>query len=198
MLGTAMPEPRESRVEVRAESPSDVSAIRSVHDQAFGGPYESRLVEMLRRAGRMVLSLVAVAGDDVVGHVVFSPVTVEPPSPDLRWVALGPIGVLPAHQGLGIGSRLVREGLDQCRTMACDGVVLMGAPEYYSRFGFAQGSEWGMTSEFGDGPAFQVTELRQGALDEFEGAVLFSPEFRKTVAPNPGYAGLQPRRLPLT
>ena len=173
-------------MEVRAESQGDALAIRSVHEQAFGGPLEARLVEMLRKADRAVLSLVAVACGDVVGHVMFSPVTVEPPSPDLRWVALGPIGVLPAHQGLGIGSRLVREGLDRCRSMACDGVVLMGAPEYYSRFGFVQASEWGMTSEFGDGPAFQAIELRQGALEECEGTILFAPEFRKAMAPHSG------------
>ena len=135
--------PSASTVEVRAESQGDALAIRSVHEQAFGGPLEARLVEMLRSADRVVLSLVAVAEGNVLGHVLFSPVTVEPPSPDLRWVALGPIGVLPAHQGRGIGSRLVREGLDRCRSMDCDGVVLVGAPEYYSRFGFVQGKRVG-------------------------------------------------------
>ncbi len=166
-------------MEIRPESPGDAPAIRSVHEQAFGGPYESTVVEMLREADRAFLSLVAVAAGDVVGHVMFSPVTVEPPSADMRWTALGPIGVLPAHQGRGIGSRLVREGLYRCRSMGCDGVALLGEPGFYSRFGFVQASKWGMTSEFGNGPAFQAIALRQGALEECEGMMLFAPEFRK-------------------
>lgn len=164
---------------IRDEHQSDVLAIHNVHERAFGGQYESRLVEMLRNAGRVSLSLVADVEDEVVGHVLFSPVTFDPPLVKHRWVALGPIGVLPEYQGRGIGSVLVRRGLDQCRSAGCDGVVLLGSPGYYSRFGFVQASHHGLSSEFGSGPAFQVSELRQGALEEVEGKVLYPPEFRQ-------------------
>ena len=154
--------------------------IQNVHKRAFNGQYEQRLVEMLRNACRVSLSLVAVVEDQVVGHVLFSPVTFDPPLEKHRWVALGPIGVLPEYQGRGIGSRLVRRGLDGCRSEGCDGVVLLGPPRFYSRFGFAQASQHGLSSEFGSGAAFQATELRQGALADIEGQVVYPPEFRQT------------------
>ena len=140
---------------------------------------------MLRDSGRMVLSLVAVVADRVVGHVCFTSVTVDAPAGS-RWAALGPIGVLPELQGQGIGSQLVREGLRGCRSRRCDGVVLLGAPGYYSRFGFVRADEHGLASEFGGGPAFQAVELRKGALRETRGVVRFAPEFREAEEPPQG------------
>ncbi|MDE2718580.1 MAG: N-acetyltransferase [Chloroflexota bacterium] len=165
---------------IRDEHQSDVLAIHNVHERAFGGDYEPRLVEMLRNAGHVTSSLVAVVEDQVVGHVLFSPVTFDPALAEHGWVALGPIGVLPEYQGRGIGSRLVRQGLDRCRSAGWDGAVLLGSPGYYSRFGFVEASHHGLSSEFGDGAAFQAAELRQGALEEIEGKVLYAPEFRET------------------
>ena len=167
-------------MKIRDEDQNDISAIQNIHRRAFGGDYEPKLVEMLRNAGRVSLSLVADVEDEVVGHVLFSPVTFDPPLVKRRWVALGPIGVLPEHQGRGIGSRMVRQGLHECRSAGWDGVVLLGSPGYYSRFGFVQASHHSLSSEFGDGAAFQATELRQGALEEVEGKVLYPPEFRET------------------
>ena len=164
----------------RDEDQSDIPAIQNIHRRAFGGNYEPRLVEMLRNAGRVSLSLVAVVEDRIVGHVLFSPVTFDPPLAKHRWLALGPIGVLPEYQGRGIGSCLVWRGLDGCRSEGCDGVVLLGSPRYYSRFGFVQASQHGLSSEFGGGAAFQATELRQGALADIEGQVVYPPEFRQT------------------
>ena len=143
MLTGTMCLPGAKTVGIREENRGDALAIRSVHEQAFGGDYEPRLVDMLRDVNRVILSLVAIVTDQVVGHVLFSSVTSEPPSEDSRWAALGPIGVLPNYQGQGIGSRLVREGLGGCRSRGCVGVVLLGAPEYYSRFGFVRASEHG-------------------------------------------------------
>ena len=164
---------------IREEGPDDSKAIRHVHRQAFGGDLESRLVDMLRDAGRVTLSSVALVEDRVVGHVLFSPVTVEPLPGESRWAALAPIGVLPGHQGQGIGSRLVREGLAGCRTRSFDAVVLLGAPEYYSRFGFVRASDFGLTSVYGSGPEFQAVELTRGALSASGEArlVRFAPEF---------------------
>ena len=175
----------ESLLRIREEDPGDGLAIRLVHEQAFGGPYEPRLVEMLREADKVILSLVAVVADQVVGHVLFSPVAFEPPLHDSRWVALGPIGVMPDHQGQGIGSRLVREGLDRCQSRGYDGVLLLGAPQYYARFGFVRAGDHGLTSEYGTGPAFQAVELRPGALEEADGNILYAPEFGKAAAQFP-------------
>ena len=164
-------------VEIREEREGDAPGIRSVEELAFGEQDEAKVVDMLRASDRVVLSLVAVDGGEVVGHVLFSPVTVESSPPDSRWAALGPIGVLPDRQGGGIGSRLVREGLALCRSRGWDGVVLLGHPGYYARFGFVPAGNHGLTDPYGGGPAFQVIELRQGALEQVAGAVRFAPEF---------------------
>ena len=174
-------------IEIRQESESDAPAIWSVQEQAFNEEDEAKVVDMLRASDNIVLSLVAVAAGRVVGHVLFSPVTVESSPADSRWVALGPIGVLPDYQGRGIGSLLVREGLELCRLQGCDGVVLLGAPAYYGRFGFVPASGYGLTCVYGGGPAFQVIELRQGALEQITGAVRFAPEF-DAFAPDGGQA----------
>jgi putative acetyltransferase len=164
-------------LETREEIEGDAPAIRRVQEQAFEEEDEARVVDMLRASSSVVLSLVAATAGRVVGHVLFSPVTIESSPADSRWVALGPIGVLPDHQGKGIGSCLVREGLDICRSRGCDGVVLLGDPAYYGRFGFVPASDYGLTCVYGDGPAFQVIGLQQGALEQATGTVGFAPEF---------------------
>lgn len=164
-------------VEIREEAEGDAPAIRIVQGRAFAEEDEARVVEMLRASGRVVLSLVAVGDDEVVGHVLFSPVTVESSPPGSRWAALGPIGVLPEHQGRGVGSLLVREGLARCRAQGWDGVVLLGDPAYYGRFGFVPAGDYGLTNPYGGGPAFQAVELRRGALERVAGVVRFAPEF---------------------
>lgn len=174
-------------VHIRREGQDDSQAIRHVHSQAFDGDLEARLVGMLRDGDHIVLSLVALVGDRTVGHVLFSPVTVEPHPGESRWAALGPIGVLPAHQGRGIGSRLVREGLAGCRTRGFEAVVLLGSPGYYSRFGFVRASDFGLTSEYGSGPEFQAVELTKGALSGSGETrlVRFAPEFEEVSRESP-------------
>ena len=172
---------------IREEEQDDSPAIRHVHSQAFNGDIELRLVDMLRDSGRVILSLVAEVEDRVVGHVLFSPVIVEPRPRESRWAALGPIGVPPDYQRQVIGSQLVRQGLAGCRSRSCDTVVLLGAPQYYSRFGFVRASDFGLTSEFGSGPEFQAIELTGGTLRKGGGPrlVRYAPEFEGVSRPVP-------------
>jgi putative acetyltransferase len=163
-------------MEIREERAGDREGIRRVHVAAFGGDGEARLVDLLRERGKAVISLVALEADDVVGHVLFSPVTIDEPG-TARPLGLAPVGVLPAFQGNGIGSSLIREGLGRCERAGYDVVVLVGAPPYYARFGFQAAKPYGLDNEYGVNEEFMVHELQNGALLHAKGLVKYAPEF---------------------
>jgi putative acetyltransferase len=158
---------------IRPEGPFDVPAIHAVHLAAFGTDVEARLVEALRAAGRLSISLVADAGGAVVGHVAFSPVTVGATAGGL---GLAPVAVLPGVQGRGIGSRLVEEGLKHARSSGVPFLVLLGEPGFYARFGFRAASAHGLADEYGGGAAFQVMDLTEGGIPPEGGLVRYAPE----------------------
>ena len=127
-------------MEIRPERPGDEDAIAKVIEAAFAlaehrDGTEPQIVENLRNAGALTLSIVAVEHGSVVGHVAFSPVTID--GEDLGWFGLGPVAILPDQQGNGFGSALVREGLTRLQNAGAAGCVLVGEPAYYGRFGFA-------------------------------------------------------------
>src|SRR5262245_38064758 len=117
---------------IRPERAGDEAAIRAVHRSAFPADAEARLVDRLRANGKARVSLVAEADGLVVGHVLFSPVTVEGRSTCVG-LGLAPLAVAPDHQRRGVGSALVREGLAACRRQGCGFVVVLGHPAYYPR-----------------------------------------------------------------
>jgi putative acetyltransferase len=168
-------------MEIRDERVGDEDAIRRLHREAFGGDFEVRLVELLRERGKAIVSLVAVEAGDVVGHVLFSPVTVDG-SQAPRALGLAPVGVLPAFQGRGIGSSLIREGLRLSVSASYDVVVLIGAPGYYTRFGFQAGTPLGLANEYGVNDEFMVLELRKGTLHGVSGLVRYAREFAEAEA----------------
>jgi putative acetyltransferase len=165
-------------VVVRPERAGDESAIRAVHERAFGRPQEAALVDALRAAGAHVVSLVAEDDGVVVGHVLFSPVGVEVGDPGL---GLGPVGVRPDRQRCGLGSLLIRRGLAECRARGHQLVVVLGEPGFYRRCGFVPASAHGLRCEY-DAPAdaFMVLELLPGALAGRRGLVRYRPEFADT------------------
>jgi len=124
---------------IRTETPADAKAIEEVTLTAFTGlfsdnPTEHLIVNSLREADALSLSLVAEKDAGIVGHIAFSVVTVD--GVDIGWYGLGPISVLPEFQKQSIGSTLIKKGLEQIRNMGGKGCVLLGSPEYYQRFGF--------------------------------------------------------------
>lgn len=124
---------------VRAERPGDADGIREVTATAFAGMAfsdgsEPRIVDRLRADGDLSLSLVAEAAGTIVGHVAFSPVAIE--GGEGGWFGLGPVSVRPDRQGQGLGGRLIEAGLAELRERGARGVVLVGDPRYYARFGF--------------------------------------------------------------
>jgi putative acetyltransferase len=162
---------------IRPERPEDVPGIRHVNRTAFDTVAEADLVDALRQQARPIVSLVAIEGEAVIGHILFSPVTLLP-HPELPMMGLAPMAVLPAMQRLGIGSALVRSGLDECRRLGCAAVVVLGHAEYYPRFGFKAASAFDLASEY-DVPAdvFMALELEPGALRHKAGTIRYHPAF---------------------
>lgn len=139
---------------IRPESPADVDTIDAVVEAAFGRRDEADLVRALRAdsSWRADLSLVAVEGDRIIGHIAFTQATVDG-SPVL---ALAPLAVAPDHQRHGIGSTLVREALRRVSAGPTATVVVLGDPAYYGRFGFQPARQLGITGPFGDIDEFQA------------------------------------------
>lgn len=165
-------------VTIRRERPDDIASVRQVNERAFGTSGEANLVDRLRASDKAVVSLVADDAGQVVGHILFSPVSIANAPPAFRAVGLAPMGVLPEFQRTGIGSALVREGLAACRQVGCDAVVVLGHVGYYPRFGFARASDHGLGNEYGATDAFMVVELHRGALQGVSGLVTYAEEFR--------------------
>jgi len=114
----------------------------------------------------------------VVGHVLFSPVTVAIAYVGFRALGLAPVAALPEHQRQGAGSQLIREGLRLCEQTSVDAVVVLGDPRYYSRFGFVPASGYGLENEYGAGDEFMALEIRKGGLGSVRGLVQYAAEFR--------------------
>ena len=167
-------------VNIRPFSSGDAEAIREVHLKAFAGREdEAHLVESLHAADAASVSLVAVDSSTggVLGHVLFSPVKIDNGGSSICVVGLAPVGVLPEYQGQGVGSRLIRGGLEACREAAYDAVVVLGEPRYYSRFGFERASAHGLGNEYDVDDYFMVVELRSGALAGLGGTVRYRLKF---------------------
>ena len=160
---------------IRQERPGDEAAIRTLTDAAFRGvafsnQTEAAIVEALRAASVLTISLVAVEAGKIVGHVAFSPVMIDGAGGD--WYGLGPVSVRPDRQRSGIGQALVRDGLRRLGSMAAGGCVVLGDPGYYSRFGFQYDPElW-----YGDVPAGYFQRLILGGPAP-KGEVHFHPSF---------------------
>jgi len=162
-------------MEIRSERPEDVASIHRVNELAFGTPAEADLVDALRKDADPFLSLVAVVDGEIVGHILFTPVSVEGAC---RMAGLAPMAVLPEHQNRGLGSRLVDAGLAACARLGFGAVAVLGHPEYYPRFGFEPASRHGLRSEY-DVPdeVFMVKELEPEALSRCRGLIRYRPEF---------------------
>jgi len=165
-------------IEIRSETVDDAAAVRNVNERAFGRDAEARLVEMLNAANKALISLVALHQSRVVGHILFSPVTIAESPANFRGVGLGPLAVLPEFQNKGIGSGLILHGLEVCRQEAYDVVVVLGHTSYYPRFGFMRAKDYGLDNEYNAEDAFMVLELKSGVLQKLNGLVKYAPEFR--------------------
>jgi putative acetyltransferase len=137
---------------VRPEAAADVEAVRAVHDAAFAQAAEGKLVDALRGGSwwHPSLSLVAELDGEIVGHVLLTDVTLA----GRPVFALGPIGVLPAHQRSGVGSALMTAAMDAAAATDRGLITLLGDPAYYTRFGFTPASDVGVVDPWGAPPGY--------------------------------------------
>ncbi len=165
-------------VEIREEQRGDIEAIYEVNSAAFPTEAEADLVNALRAAGALLLSLVAVDNGKVVGHIAFSPVEIRSDRGVVETVGLAPLAVLPEYQRKGFGSRLIVRGLQELEAADYKTIFVLGEPHYYQRFGFVPAAKYRIRWEH-EAPreAFMVKELLSGALNGVTGVVRFRPEF---------------------
>ncbi|MFF7065676.1 GNAT family N-acetyltransferase [Pseudomonas sp. NPDC008258] len=166
------------KLEIRDERAEDLKQITAVTVAAFeqaehSSHTEQFIVDALREAGQLIVSLVAVDEDQVVGHVVISPVTVSTGA--AGWYGLGPISVLPAWQGRGVGAALMKAALSDLQKQGAAGCVVLGDPAYYSRFGFIANT--GLVLPGVPQAYFQALSFRGGFP---AGVVEYHPAFNAT------------------
>lgn len=163
---------------VRDENEPDHEAVRRVNRLAFGQDAEAHLVDALRDGGFARVSLVAEKEGQVVGHILFSDLAIVTESGTVAALALAPMAVLPAFQRQGIGSALIRRGLEVCKERGHRIVVVLGHADYYPRFGFSAKLAELLESPYGGGPSHMAAELVPGALQGVNGRVEYAPPFR--------------------
>jgi putative acetyltransferase len=162
---------------IRTEKETDQDAVYTVNASAFDTPAEADLVDALRQQARPLVSLVAEERGEIIGHILFSPVTLTG-HPDLKVMGLAPVAVAPLHQHKGIGSALVRAGLAECRALNFAAVVVLGHPDFYPRFGFLPSGRFGIDSEYEVPPeVFMALELLPGVLQGRTGTVRYHAAF---------------------
>jgi putative acetyltransferase len=161
-------------LKIQIESPEHYQAIHDILISCFKSDAEAKLVSALRENNKAVLSLVALEADEVVGHIMFSPVTTSPLT-NAMGLGLAPLVVKSKFQKQGIGGILIQEGLLLCKEMGYDYVVLLGNPNYYQRFGFIKASDFGIKNEYGVDEPFMLIQLASSEVPS--GLVRYCEEF---------------------
>ena len=166
------------KIQIRPETAEDIEAIKKINTAAFETEAEAGLVDALRDSSTPLISLVAEVDQKIVGHILFSPMTLSGKSTIVKIAGLAPMAVMPGYQKRAIGTALVKKGLKQCISIGYQAAVVLGHPEYYPRFGFMPCSRFGIKSEY-DVPdeVFMVKELENGALSDCQSVVKYHPLF---------------------
>ena len=165
-------------ITIRREGADDEPRVRRVHELAFCRSTEADLVDLVRGCCPEALSLVAESGNEVVGHALFTPVSSGYGRDLIQGMGLAPVAVLPRVQRRGIGSALIRAGIERLKGNGCPYIVVLGHPEYYPRFGFVPASRYGASCEW-DVPddSFMLLLLDETVEDCLRGTVAYRHEF---------------------
>jgi len=162
-------------IEIREERPDDVPAIRELNRCAFGQDQEGNIVDALRSNGAALLSLVATLYDRVVGHIIYSPVSV---GAQVTSAALGPMAVLPEHQRQGIGGKLIESGNKRLKDAGYPFIIVVGHADYYPRFGFRPAREYGIKCEWEvPDDVFMILVFDEAKMRGISGSANYRHEF---------------------
>lgn len=166
-------------ITIRKELQRDAGLIRLINEQAFGQQQEANIIDKLRDNCCELLSLVALREDKLVGHILFSPAKIEGNHGIIKGMALGPMAVIPEYQRQGIGSALVKEGIQILRESGCPFIIVLGHPEYYPRFGFKPASRYKIRSQWEGVPdeVFMVLWLNELKARCVSGIAKYREEF---------------------
>jgi putative acetyltransferase len=162
-------------IEIREERPDDVTAVREVNRRAFGQEQERNIIDALRTNRGALLSLVATVNGRVVGHIIYSPLSV---GENVNGVALGPMAVVPEYQRHGIGTKLIETGNRKIKDAGYPFIIVVGHAEYYPRFGFRPAREYGIKCEW-DVPdeVFMLQVLNEAKMPGASGLANYRHEF---------------------
>lgn len=163
---------------IRPEKPEDIPLIYSVHEKTFKRDAEAKLADKLRQSSVDHLSLVADDNGTIAGHIMFTPVLIKN-GKEVRGMGLAPMAVLPSRQRCGIGTLLVKSGLQILQDKGCPFVIVLGHPDYYPRFGFRPASRSNVRSQWEGVPdeAFMILVLDDNFCQNMAGIALFRSEF---------------------
>lgn len=163
---------------VREEELVDTEAIWNINTDVFETEAEAKLVNVLRDSGCTFISLVAETDNKAVGHILFTPVELSGNKNKLKLIGLAPMAVLQQYQNKGIGSKLVKAGIEICQSKGYDAVVVLGHPDYYPKFGFVPSNTYGIKSEYEvPDEAFMILELVSGSLKGHKGVIKYHESF---------------------
>lgn len=166
-------------VTVRKEQNGDEAKVRFVNLSAFGQPAEPDLVDVLRRSCPEGVSLVAVQGEEIVGHILFTPVVIKTKEQEIWGMGLAPMAVLPEYQLQGIGSKLIMRGIELMKDEQHPFIIVLGHPTYYPRFGFVPADQYGISCQYSEVPpeAFMILVLDQTLFQNVTGVAKYRLEF---------------------
>jgi len=150
---------------IRDATSRDYPAIRQIIRHAFAREDEANMVEVLREDGDVLFELVAASDIALYAHVLYSSLRIEREAQTLQTAALAPVSVLPAFQRQGLAARLIQAGNARCAEAGLPAIIVLGSPNYYSRFGFSAAAAESLQAPF-SGPHFMALELQPDALKQ--------------------------------
>ncbi|HKZ56994.1 MAG TPA: N-acetyltransferase [Thermodesulfovibrionales bacterium] len=168
---------------IRQEKPEDIDDIHALNELAFGQPQEANIIDKLRINCDNLLSLVAIENEKVVGYILFSPVEIEGQHGIIRGMGLAPMAVLPEMQHKGIGTQLVKSGIENLREVQCPFIIVLGHPKYYPRFGFERASLYGIKCQWEGIPddAFMILWLDKSKMNRVSELTKYRDEFNAAI-----------------